>query len=168
MTGYLPARPVTRLAAMLLAVAALSGCVGASALGQATPVAVSASEAARRVSVFRAANGLPPVHSDARLTAIAAAHAVAMGRRDALSHRIGGSLPKRLSAENYRWVAAAENIGAGYPTLEAAMEGWEQSAGHRKNLLNRAVTEIGIGAAATPPGSKYHTYWSLILAAPRS
>ena len=157
-----------RLAAIFLALSALSGCVGAAALGQATPIAVNAGEAARLVSAFRTANGLAPVRSDARLTAIAAAQAVAMGRRDKLSHRAGGSLPKRLSAGDYSWVAAAENIGAGYPTLEAAMKGWEQSSGHRKNLLNRAVTEIGIGAAAAPPGSKYHTYWSLVLAAPRS
>ena len=47
------------------------------------------------------------------------------------------------------------------------MAGWKASAGHRKNLLNPHVTEIGIAAVATPPGSKHRNYWALILAAPQ-
>jgi uncharacterized protein YkwD len=62
----------------------------------------------------------------------------------------------------------AENVGAGYPTLTAAMQGWKESSAHRKNLLNKAVTEIGIAAAAAPPGSKFRTYWALVLATPRT
>ena len=55
---------------------------------------------------------------------------------------------------------------AGYSSLDDAMAGWKASAGHRRNLLNPHVTEIGIAAVATPPGSKQRNYWALILAAP--
>jgi uncharacterized protein YkwD len=96
----------------------------------------------------------------------AATHARTMGQRDKISHSLGGSLPKRVTAVGYDWGAAAENLGAGYPTLDAAVAGWKRSAGHRRNLLNPKVTEIGIAAVATPPGSRYRTYWALILAAP--
>ena len=40
-------------------------------------------------------------------------------------------------------------------------------AGHRRNLLNPLVTEIGIAAVATGGDAKHDTYWALILAAPR-
>jgi uncharacterized protein YkwD len=84
-----------------------------------------------------------------------------------MSHRAGGSLARRVQDSGYDWGATAENLGAGYANLDAAMVGWRNSAGHRKNLLNPRVTEIGIAAVATPPGSKYRTYWALILAGPR-
>lgn len=38
-----------------------------------------------------------------------------------------------------------ENIAMGYPTAEAVMDGWMNSDGHRKNILNSDFTKIGIG-----------------------
>jgi uncharacterized protein YkwD len=146
----------------------LAACFSASGAEQATRVAVSGAEAARLISAFRTANGLGPVRPDPKLTAIAARQALAMGERDKLNHRAGGSLQRRMSAAGYRWKAVAENVGAGYPTLAEAMQGWKSSSSHRKNLLNKAVTEIGIAAAAAPPGSKFRTYWTLVLATPRT
>lgn len=157
----------SRLAAMAL-VAGLAGCVSAPTQ-EATPIAVDAGRAAAMVSAFRQANGLGRVGVDDRLNAAAAGHALAMGRRDNLSHSFGfgNSLPSRVSGAGYDWGAIAENIGAGYRDLDAVMAGWEASPGHRKNLLNPGITEIGIAAVATPPGAKKRTYWSLVLAGPR-
>jgi uncharacterized protein YkwD len=90
-----------------------------------------------------------------------------MGTRDQISHKIGGSLPKRVTAAGYDWGAAAENLGAGYASLDDVIAGWKASAGHRQNLLNPRVTEIGIAAVATPSGSKHRNYWALILATPQ-
>ncbi len=97
----------------------------------------------------------------------AATHARTMGERDRISHSVGGRLPGRIAKAGYDWGAAAENLAAGYGSLDDAMAGWKNSAGHRKNLLNPNVTEIGVAAVATPPGSEHRTYWALILAAPR-
>jgi uncharacterized protein YkwD len=119
------------------------------------------------VSAYRAQNGLGPVSVDSRLMQAAAEQARAMGERDKLSHSSGGSLARRVSGVGYDWGATAENIGAGYSSLEAVMAGWKASSGHRKNLLNPRVTDVGIAAVATPPGSKKSSYWALILAMPR-
>ena len=68
------------------------------------------------------------------------------------------------SSPSWRQInAVAENIGTGYHNLDQAMAGWKNSAGHRKNLLNPDVTEIGIAVAYTPKG-KFHDYWALVLA----
>ena len=90
-----------------------------------------------------------------------------MGERDKISHNIGGSLPKRVAAAGYDWGAVAENLGAGYSSLGDVIAGWKASSGHRANLLNPLVTEIGIAAVATPPGSKHRNYWALVLATPQ-
>jgi uncharacterized protein YkwD len=145
-----------------------AGCTGAPVRGEPTPIAVSAGAAAAMVSAYRARNGFGPVGTDPRLNSVASAQAMAMAGRDRLSHSAGGSLPRRLSAGGYAWDATAENIGAGYASLGAAMQGWEESPEHRKNLLNSHVTEIGVAAAAAPPGSRFRTYWSLVLATPRT
>jgi uncharacterized protein YkwD len=131
-----------------------------------TPIHVDAGRAASLISAYRAQNGLGPVHVDSRLMAAATSYARTMGERDKISHTLGGSLPKRISAAGYDWGAAAENLAAGYSSLDEAMAGWKASAGHRANLLNSRVTEIGVAAVATQKGSKYRNYWALILASP--
>jgi len=131
-----------------------------------TSIPIDGSEAARRVSAFRAQHGLGPVSVDSRLMAAADAQALAMGERDRVSHDVAGSLPRRLGVQSYDWAATAENIGAGYSTLAGVIESWKDSPGHRKNLLNPYVTEIGIAAAAAI-GAQYDTYWALVLASPR-
>jgi uncharacterized protein YkwD len=155
------------LAAALLM---LSLGLGACATGgpqPVTPIHVDASVAARAISAYRARNGLGPVRVDSRLMQVAADYARVMGGRDKIGHRLGASLPKRVSASGYDWSYAAENLGAGYSSFAAVMRGWEDSAGHRKNLLSPNATEIGIAAVSTPAGSKHRNYWALVLAAPR-
>jgi hypothetical protein len=39
-----------------------------------------------------------------------------------------------------------ENIALGYSTPQAVMNGWMHSSGHRKNILDKDFTHIGIGA----------------------
>jgi uncharacterized protein YkwD len=132
-----------------------------------TPIRVEAGRAAGMISAYRSQNGLGSVRVSSKLMEAAADYARAMGRRDKISHGIGGSLPKRVAAVGYNWGAVAENLGAGYASLEDTVAGWKASAGHRRNLLNPGVTEIGIAAVATPPGSKHRNYWALILAGPQ-
>jgi uncharacterized protein YkwD len=144
----------------------LAGCAGLDMALPAAPVAVDAGAAARLVSAYRLESGLKSVALDERLMRAARSQALLMAQRDRMGHRVGGPLPRRVSAEGYEWGAAAENLGRGYDSLEAAFAGWQASAGHRKNLLNPHVTQIGV-AAVRAPGSQHGTYWALILAAPR-
>jgi uncharacterized protein YkwD len=128
---------------------------------------VDAGRTANLVSAYRAQHGLGSVSVDSRLMQAAAGQARAMGERDRMGHRVAGSLPRRVSAAGYDWGATAENLGAGYASLDAAMQGWKASGEHRQNLLHPLVTDIGVAAVATPPGSKKRSYWALILAGPR-
>jgi uncharacterized protein YkwD len=121
-----------------------------------TAIHVDAGRAATLISSYRAQNGLGPVRVDAKLMSAATRYARTMGERDRIDHRLGGSLPRRVANVGYEWGAVAENLAAGYDSLDDAMAGWKASAGHRQNL----------GAVATPPGSKHRNYWALILASP--
>ena len=152
-----------RLAAALLSLALLAGCMSFGSSGSADHVPVSASDTARMVNAFRSENGLDPVVVDAALTRIAEHQAEAMAARQTMSHTVGGQFPSRLREGNYRAAAAAENIAAGYLTLGQVMPVWEASPGHRANLLNERVTEFGIGAAADEDG---RIYWAIVLGTP--
>ena len=159
----------------LLAASAVAGCaIDSAAVGgilgrplAADTVAVDGRAAARAISAYRASRGLPPVTVDQRLTQIAADHARLMARANRVAHVLPGegSFSRRIDAGGFEASVAAENIGAGYESLAAALEGWQRSPAHDANLLKPEVTLIGI-AASTAPESTYGTYWSLVLAAP--
>lgn len=128
---------------------------------------VDAAAAASMISGYRKNNGLGAVTVNPLLMKLAAEHAQAMASRDRLDHDVGRSFSQRVAGSGYDAKAAYENIGAGYHTLAEAFSGWRGSAGHRANMLQRDVTQIGI-AAAYAPRSKYKVFWALVLAAPDS
>jgi hypothetical protein len=158
-------RAIIAAIALGLGVAACSSIGGS--MRSVTPISVVAGRAASVISQYRSQNGLGSVRVNSRLMDAAADYARAMGTRDKIGHGIGGALPKRVAAVGYDWGAVAENLGAGYASMDDTIAGWKASAGHNKNLLNPLVTEIGIAAVATPPGSKHRNYWALILATPQ-
>ncbi|CQR46253.1 Cysteine-rich secretory protein family protein [Paraliobacillus sp. PM-2] len=43
------------------------------------------------------------------------------------------------------YTAAGENIAMGYPDAKSVVNGWMNSEGHRKNILNENYTHIGVG-----------------------
>jgi uncharacterized protein YkwD len=159
-------RETVRAAAMIAALSIALGvaaCRTSEPLPPVTPISVDAGRAAAVISAYRSERGLGRVTVDSRLIAAAANYARVMGERQRVNHRIGGSLAKRVTAAGYDWGTTAENLASGQPDLGSALNGWKRSQAHRQNLLNPAVTEIGIGAVSA--GSR--NYWALILAAPR-
>jgi len=158
--------PATLAAPALAVSLALAACGGGVEVLSASPVRVDAQTAAREITAYRARHGLGPVRVEPRLMRAAEAQALAMASRNRVSHSVAGRLPTRIAAAGYEWGTAAENVGAGYSTLAAAMAGWIASPGHERNLRSAQVTHIGI-AAADAPGSSYGRYWALILAGPR-
>lgn len=118
------------------------------------------------INAHRSARGRTALVLDAELNAIAATTAAELARRDRLKtemHTASG-LAARLG-NRFRAERAAENLGAGYPTLAAAVDGWKASAPHNENLLNGELTHMGIGLALTDKG-QFHSYWVLLLARP--
>ena len=78
-------------------------------------------------------------------------HAEWMFRNSRMSHTgANGSSPfDRMRAEGYRYSYAGENVAYGYSTPEAVFNGWMNSTGHRRNILNVNFTEVGYGLAGT-------------------
>ena len=96
---------------------------------------------------FRAENGLSPLSVNSQLGMAAENHSEDMALKDFFDHvgLDGSDVADRISTVGYDYSTAGENIGAGYSTPEAVVEGWINSSGHRENLLNPDFTEIGVG-----------------------
>lgn len=164
-----------RIVLFLCAALALSGCgmlgIGGGPTETVPNVArersVDPAQAIRLINAHRATRGRSPLEVDAALNRIAAQTARELARRDQLStemHTAKG-LARRLDGADYAFARAAENLGAGYPTLVMAVDGWKASRSHNRNLLIRDITRAGIGLALTDAG-QFKSYWVLILARP--
>lgn len=107
----------------------------------------------------RRSAGCQPLSVDDTLTAVAQAHSADMARRGFFDHvnPDGRSPFDRMTAAGYRYRMAAENIAAGYRSPQQVVDGWMNSPGHRRNILNCGLTEIGIGYAT---GGGYGVYWT--------
>lgn len=120
-----------------------------------------------------------PLNWSASLAAVAAAQAHDMAVLNHMGHRdhLDRGLAERLKAMGYRYSAAAENVAVGYPTVDAVVDAWIDSAAHCDNLMSTAVREIGLacvdgGAPGTTPGDAgdrpaEDRYWTLVLGATR-
>jgi uncharacterized protein YkwD len=125
------------------ALLALSGCAGLGITGK--------PETARTLNEFRAQNSRAPLQNDAHLTALAAAHAADMARRDTLDH--AGFMERRGPAG-----ARAENVAYGCADSPCTIRMWANSPPHRSNMLRNDVNKYGLASARAASGK---TYWSL-------
>lgn len=131
----------------------------------AAPTAATSSESAMEQEVLalvnevRAENGLSALTWAEDIAEIARAHSADMINRSFFSHTNpdGESPFDRLKSNGISYNAAAENIAYGQRTAEAVMESWMNSSGHRANILNKNVKEIGIGAVKNSQGTVYWT-----------
>lgn len=97
----------------------------------------------------------PALAWNTQLEAAALQHSTDMNKRNYFSHigSDGTNGGMRIDRSGYKWTAYAENIAAGYPTEQAVVEGWVQSPGHCKNLMDKAYKEMGVARAGN--------YWTL-------
>ena len=63
----------------------------------------------------------------------------------------------RARTVGYPYRKVAENIAAGQRTPQDVVTSWMNSSGHRANILNCNLTEIGVGYAT---GGSYGRYWT--------
>ncbi|AFZ42832.1 SCP-like extracellular [Halothece sp. PCC 7418] len=104
------------------------------------------------VNQARSNEGLSPLSWNPQLDSAAESHSEDMALRDFVGSHIGSddSNPsERISEAGYSGspaLAGVENIGWGYPTPEAVVQGWMDSdMGHRDAILNPDADEIGVG-----------------------
>ncbi|MCH5211958.1 MAG: hypothetical protein J1G06_03005 [Oscillospiraceae bacterium] len=126
---------------------------------------VSTNASAMEIEVFnlvnkvRAEYGLNALTWADDLANVARAHSRDMINRNYFSHNDpdGNSPFDRLRKNGISYRTAAENIAYGQRTPQAVMDAWMNSSGHRANILNANVKEIGVGAATASNGTIYWT-----------
>ncbi|GAP96160.1 CAP domain-containing protein [Leptolyngbya sp. NIES-2104] len=102
----------------------------------------------------RVQQGLLPLTLNLTLNDVAEKHSVDMAVRSYFSHQgLDGSLPwDRMKSGGYNYSRAAENIAFGYPSAQEVVTAWMNSPGHRQNILDPNLREIGVGY--------YNGYWT--------
>ncbi|MFF3013396.1 CAP domain-containing protein [Streptomyces sp. NPDC057939] len=123
----------------------------------------AAGEVLALVNKERAAVGCPALTVNEKLTKAAQDHSADMAAHSNMSHTgSDGSDPgQRITRAGYQWSTYGENVAYGYDTAAKVMEGWMNSPGHKRNILDCSFKEIGIGLAQ--PGQ----YWTQSFGAAR-
>lgn len=134
--------------------------IAVAVLGLIWALPARAADYAGEISAFRRAHGLPAVTLDGKLNAVALYQARAMSDSGKVSHDVGGLLPKRIAA--LRKSKAAENIAAGFLTFAETLKQWEDSSGHRANLLMPGAKKVGVAFVANQK-SPYRMFWAMVI-----
>lgn len=85
-------------------------------------------------------------------------HSEYMNRTGNFSHtgENGSDAGDRIDAEGYTWSTYGENIAEGYSTEEDVMQGWLNSEGHCKNIMDPDFKEMGVATSGR--------YWTQVFA----
>ncbi|MDY0940298.1 CAP domain-containing protein [Priestia megaterium] len=105
-------------------------------------------------NVIRDRFQLSPLDWDEATAGVAYLHSKEMSDLNYFSHvsPAQGDLGNRLQKGDVVYRIAGENIASNYQDGIAAVEGWLNSEGHRKALLNKEFTRLGVGVY-----EKYYT-----------
>ena len=116
------------------------------------------------VNAFRTANGVAPLVLDERLSRAAAMQSEAQAGRSWIGHYgpDGSTAKARAQRAGFHAKIASENVASGQKSFADVMHFWEESPGHRTNLLRPNVTAIGVAMAKNESG---RPYWTLVLGA---
>jgi uncharacterized protein YkwD len=112
------------------------------------------------INAQRQHHGLRPLVYNAQLDRMAKIQADNMARFQKMAHTLpDASLPTlgdRARYVGYPYGRIAENVALGYPSAETVVEGWMNSSGHRRNILDGEVLETGIALARSSAGGLYY------------
>jgi uncharacterized protein YkwD len=118
-----------------------------------------------RTNQFRAQEKRAALKTNPQLTEAAQAFAQYLAQSDKFSHTADGKEPwDRTAKAGYQHCIILENIAyeyssAGFTTEDLAsrfVTGWENSPGHRRNLLDPDVQDIGVGLARSSRTGRYY------------
>jgi uncharacterized protein YkwD len=122
-----------------------------------------AAEVIELVNRERAAAGCPALVHNVTLMRVAQGHSQDMASHDFVSHTSsdGRTLSQRLLDAGYDSHRAAENVAAGTSSPADTVGQWMRSPGHRANILDCELREIGVGFVDEPGDAlRYRTYWT--------
>jgi uncharacterized protein YkwD len=147
--------------------------VAAAAIFLALPAFGEAPDLARVMSIvmegtnrFRQEHRLATLEADSKLAATARDFADFMAKTDKYGHGADDlGLLERVRRHGYAYCLVSENIGYqfrsdGFRTAadlaDGFVEGWKRSPGHRKNMMERDATEIGVAVARSAKTGRYY------------
>lgn len=101
-----------------------------------------------------------PIAYNARLAAVARAHAADMQARGYVGHVSpeGKRAGDRAAAAGIPACGIGENVGQGQGSSAEIFAAWMKSRGHRRNMLNPKMASYGLGRAGD--------HWVLVLYTP--
>jgi len=113
------------------------------------------------VNEQRANNGLSALCLNSKLTSASQSHSDDMAANNYMDHdgADGSTMSSRITAAGYDWTYIEENVAAGQVDVDAVMESWMNSEGHRANILGSDVTMFGCGYAYSE-STTYGHYWT--------
>jgi uncharacterized protein YkwD len=118
-----------------------------------------------RTNELRASQNVASTEMNMQLARAAQGFAEFMARSDQHGHEVDGSTPAaRAKQRGYNFCMVSENIGfqfdsAGFAADELArrfVDGWRNSPGHRKNMLDPDAMEIGAAVARSTRTGRYY------------
>lgn len=144
--------------------------VGSTATGTSSAPALAV---LAQINKVRAANGAKALTMNTQLVAAARQHNLTMAGGCGLSHQCSGegNVGVRISAQGLKWNAYAENIGYGSTTAatdaahtatatritQSMIDEVAPNDGHRKNILNPSLGQIGIDLYRDAKGTLWMT-----------
>ena len=115
---------------------------------------------------------LPPLKANAVLKKVALLHSENMAKKEKMAHQLDGKgVGDRTETGGYDYRVVRENLAAAEgeadspaPKPQEIHDMWMASKGHRANLLDERVTEVGIAIAVSKKGTYFYTQ---VFATPR-
>ena len=111
----------------------------------------------------RSQNGVPALKYDVELEAAIQGHCIHMLTHSFMDHYAEEErevYDPWIRAEKCGTSARAENIAGSFASPEEVMAEWIASPGHNENMLNPALTRVGIGYVS---GGQWDTYWGQLF-----
>nr|WP_030500821.1 CAP domain-containing protein [Micromonospora purpureochromogenes] len=140
------------------------GGTGATKATATTQLSAELQKVVTLVNQERAKAGCKALTVNAKLNLAAQRHSQDQADHKKMDHTgSNGSQPwDRVKAAGYSYSMVGENVAWGYQTAAEVMDGWMNSEGHRKNILNCGYTQIGMGLARSNG-----PYWTQVFGTPR-
>lgn len=116
------------------------------------------------VNTERTGAALTPLTMNVLLTNAAVRHSTDMALHGFLNHEgsDGSVFSLRITEAGYVWTGCAENIAVNYTNASDVMAAWMASQGHRDNIMNPEIQEMGISCIQSSNG----WYWTQTFGKP--
>ncbi len=94
------------------------------------------------INAYRVVNDLKPLTMRPKYVNLAREESLAMRKVGRMSHAGFNAGFRKASASGAN--GCVENVAWNYPTAQGLFDGWQQSPGHDRNMLDPEITGVGI------------------------